>query len=154
MKYKMGHVVKIVDISARRIMEYEKIGLIKPLREPKTNDRLFSDFEIRQIKKIKDLIHMHSFTLKSLIYLLNIAPCWKIFSCKNANCAAYLNVKNKCWKSANKIKIGNTGKGCFGDCMKCAIYLASNKIKVMKILEKPKVRKNNKKKYLVELIAK
>ncbi len=131
--YKIGEVVRKLNISGRRIIEYEKIGLIKPKRESLTNDRLFTDFEVRQIKKIQKLIHKHGFTLTSIVYLLNIAPCWKIFNCKSPKCPAYKNLEKKCWKL-----IGDgTSNVSTGECSKCAILLASKKSKGFILLERP-----------------
>ncbi len=50
MKRKIGQVSKELGISQRRIIEYEKVGLLKPDRQEQTNDRLFSDFDVRQVR--------------------------------------------------------------------------------------------------------
>ena len=90
--YLINEVSRRVNLSQKRIREYEKEGFINPDREPKTNNRRYSDFEVSQIQRINQLIHERGFTLACLRNLLQLAPCWKIFDCGDKeNCSAYKN---------------------------------------------------------------
>ena len=44
-----------VALSQKRIREYEKGGIIKPEREPRTNNRRYSEADIDQILRVKVL---------------------------------------------------------------------------------------------------
>ena len=109
------------------------MGFIKPLRQPLTNNRLYSEFDILQIKRIKQLIHQEGFTLACLRNLLVQAPCWNIFDCKQkSKCPAYKNPHTPCYKIRETKQTPSAGP-----CDRCAIYLNRKAVKV-KILEKPK----------------
>jgi len=41
--YFISTVSREVDLSQKTIREYEKMGLVKPRREPRTNNRIYSD---------------------------------------------------------------------------------------------------------------
>jgi DNA-binding transcriptional MerR regulator len=130
--FMINEVSKKVNLSQKRIREYEKEGFIKPDREPRTNNRLYSDFDIEQVKRINFLIHTRGFTLACLRQLLNMASCWNIFDCKQkADCTAYHHPHEQCWKTRQQ-----TETKCGGPCGRCAIYLTRSKFgKKEKILE-------------------
>jgi len=130
--FMINEVSKKVNLSQKRIREYEKEGFIKPDREARTNNRLYSDFDVEQIKRINHLIHSKGFTLACLRQLLNMAACWNIFDCKQKqDCAAYKSPYEQCWKTRQKAETK-----CAGPCGRCAIYLTRNKFgKKEKILE-------------------
>ncbi len=126
----INEVSRRVELSQKRIREYEKEGFIKPLREPRTNNRLYSDFEIEQIKRINHLIHERGFTLACLRNLLVLAPCWNIFACRRPQqCQAYHNPHQPCWRVRRQ-----NGTRCPGPCGQCAIYLNRHVAK-SKVLE-------------------
>ena len=77
--YLINEVSRLVNLSQKRIREYEKEGLIKPLRENSTNNRLYTEFEITQIQRINSLIHDRGFTLACLKNLLVLAPVLEYF---------------------------------------------------------------------------
>lgn len=117
--YMINDVSRKVNLSQKRIREYEKEGLIKPEREPKTNNRRYTDFEILQIKRINHLIHKRGFTIACLRNLLVLAPCWNVFACRfKEECPAHEFPHQACWQTrkAHKTK-------CFGPCEKCAIFI-------------------------------
>jgi hypothetical protein len=96
--YLIGEVSRKVKLSQKRIREYEKEGLIAPIRERKTNNRLYSDYNIAQIKQVTDLIHKHGFTISCLKVLLKSAPCWNIFNCKKTKeCAVFKDPQTPCY---------------------------------------------------------
>ena len=114
--YLIGEVSRKVGLSQKRIREYEKEGLITPIRDHKTNNRLYSDYNIDQIKQVSDLIHKHGFTISCLKTLLLFAPCWKIFNCKKyKDCLAYNNPNEPCYR----IMKNEHDSGC----KNCPIYL-------------------------------
>ncbi|MEW5911351.1 MAG: helix-turn-helix domain-containing protein [Thermodesulfobacteriota bacterium] len=117
--YLINEVSRKVDLSQKRIREYEKEGFIKPLREPKTNNRLYSDFDIAQIRRITHLIHERGFTLACLRNLLALAPCWNVFDCRQRRrCAAYQRPHDACWQIRQEKETL-----CPGPCEHCALYL-------------------------------
>jgi len=118
-QYLINDVSRQVNLSQKRIREYEKEGLIKPVREPKTNNRIYTDFEVLQIERISKLIHEDGFTLPCLKKLLVMAPCWNVFDCRQKQkCPAYKNPQTPCYQVLKKKKT----HAC-GPCEHCAIYL-------------------------------
>ncbi|MDJ0781273.1 MAG: MerR family transcriptional regulator [Desulfosarcinaceae bacterium] len=96
--YLINAVSSAVGLSQKRLRDYERLGFIKPKREAKTNNRLYTDADIRRIGAIKALIHEHGFTLKCFQYLLAAAPCWTIFQCEQRfTCPAYESVSRPCY---------------------------------------------------------
>ncbi len=128
--YPIGVVSKRVNLSQKTIRDYEKMGLIKPLREPRTNNRIYSDFEIEQIQQLTHLIHKEGFTLSCLQRILQLAPCWNIFDCKvKERCPAYKDSPKPCYEVRKK-----RDTLCSGPCDRCAVYInrSSKKEKVLK----------------------
>jgi hypothetical protein len=115
----INDVSRKVNLSQKRIREYEKEGFIKPDRDPNTNNRLYSEFEIQQIKRINFLIHERGLTLACLRVLMVMAPCWNIFGCAKASeCSVYHYPHEFCWKVRETEPVK-----CPGPCEKCAIYI-------------------------------
>ena len=128
--YLINDVSRNVNLSQKRIREYEKEGFIRPRREARTNNRLYSEFEVAQIRRITQLIHEHGFTLACLRNLLVLAPCWNIFACAQKDrCAAFLSPNRACWEIRNQ-----AGTLCAGPCDHCALWLAKDQER-MRILE-------------------
>jgi hypothetical protein len=117
--YLINEVSRKVELSQKRIREYEKEGFIRPERETNTNNRLYSDFEVSQIRRINFLIHERGFTLACLRNLMVLAPCWNIFDCAQKRaCAAYAEPHRCCWEIR-----GQSDTLCPGPCERCAVYL-------------------------------
>ncbi|HUU29764.1 MAG TPA: MerR family transcriptional regulator [archaeon] len=122
MYLKIGKVSQKVGLSIKRIREYEKEGLIKPMRGETSNQRLYGSFEISRIMQIKQLIHERGLTVTGIKTLLNLAPCWTVFNCKETGiCPAYKFPYNRCWELKERFK---EEVACMGECVKCPIYLA------------------------------
>lgn len=129
--YLINEVSRQVDLSQKRIREYEKEGFIKPDRAPKTNNRLYTDFDILQIKRINFLIHERGFTLACLRHLLALAPCWNVFACDvKTECSAYQYPHRSCWEVREELETK-----CPGPCPKCAVYLNRGQ-QMERVLEK------------------
>jgi hypothetical protein len=117
--YLINEVARRVNLSHKRIREYEAEGFIKTLRDANTNNRRYSDFEVAQIARITQLIHERGFTLACLRNLLILAPCWNIFGCAaRRRCAAYRQPHLPCWQIRARQKTL-----CPGPCQRCAIFL-------------------------------
>ncbi len=117
--YRIDEVARRVGLCHKRIHEYEKSGLIAPEREPRTNNRLFSDLDVERILRIKALIHEHGFTLACLRFFLSSAPCWIVFGCAHKqNCPAYGDPHVACYETLRKHMHQSPVK-----CHKCPIYL-------------------------------
>jgi hypothetical protein len=130
--YLINEVSRRVELSQKRIREYEKGGLIKPEREPRTNNRRYSEADINQILRVKDLIHEHGFTLACLRYFLASAPCWVIFKCADKKaCKSYTDSRTPCYEIAKKATNHSGPK----DCIHCPIYL-NRTVKKMPLLLK------------------
>ena len=129
--YLINDVSRMVNLSQKRIREYEKEGFIKPIREKNTNNRLYSGFDVTQIQQINHLIHERGFTLACLRNLMVLAPCWNIFDCQEKeNCAAYQNP----WQPCYVVREYNETLGR-GACNHCAVYLNRN-VQKEKVLQK------------------
>ena len=133
--FSIGEVSKKVDLSQKTIRDYEKIGLIRPKRELRTNNRVYTDFEITQIQRITHLIHQEGFTLPCIRRLLQLAPCWNIFDCEvKEECPAYKHAPSPCYETRERRETL-----CSGDCAQCAIYI-SRTSKIERVLEGPAYR--------------
>lgn len=120
--YLINEVARKVDLSQKRIREYEREGFIRPMREKRTNNRLYTDFEVSQIRRISQLIHERGFTLACLRNLLVLAPCWNVFGCAEPEkCPAYQDPHTPCWQVR-----GRTETLCPGGCERCCVYLNRN----------------------------
>ncbi len=122
MLVRIGNVARELNLSVRRILQYEEEGLVMPHKKTDGGHRLFSEFEIHQIRNIKDLIHERGLTLAGIKYLLKMSPCWEVFPCQDKeNCKAFKNREEfRCWE------IKRNGNGdCFGmgDCERCPVFL-------------------------------
>ena len=130
----IGDVSREVGLSQKRIREYEKEGFIAPRRELATNNRRYTEFDIRQIQRIKSLIHDHGFTLACLKYLLISAPCWNIFACKQKDtCPVTQNPGAPCYDVRQRIDASVVEQ-----CKSCPIYRMRKTPKI-KVLEKNQV---------------
>lgn len=126
----INDVSRLVNLSQKRIREYEKEGFIKPIREKNTNNRLYSAFDVTQIQQINSLIHERGFTLACLRNLMVLAPCWNIFDCQEKEkCPAYQHP----WEPCYEVRASQETL-CNGACDRCAIYL-NRDVKKEKVLE-------------------
>jgi hypothetical protein len=117
--YRINEVSQRVRLSQKRIREYEKAGFLQPDREPNTNNRRYSDFEVLRIQRINHLIHEQGFTLACLGRMMRLTPCWRIFGCANPEeCPAYQQPHRPCWETKGLV----SGNGQ-GPCRKCAVWL-------------------------------
>ena len=120
MHLKIGQVAQLVGLSIKRIREYEKEGLVKPLRGKTSNQRMYGSLEIGRIIQTKKLIHERGLTLAGIKMLLNLAPCWIIFDCKDPkSCPSYKNPHARCFELKEKTSKENTRAG---DCEICPVY--------------------------------
>jgi hypothetical protein len=131
--YLINDVSQRVGLSQKRLRDYEKGGLIRPAREPKTKNRLYTEKDIRRISRIKSLIHENGFTLASLRYMVANLPCWIIFDCEGrASCPGYASPKIACYEMARKSDDEKIRK----DCEHCPVYL-NRDFQKMPLLGKP-----------------
>lgn len=134
--YFISAVSQKVNLSQKTIREYEKMGLVKPRREARTNNRIYSDFDIAQIRQISHLIHHEGFTLPCIKRLLQLAPCWNVFDCDaKEECSAYKSPYHRCYEVRQREETH-----CDDSCDHCAIYVNRSDRKA-KVLESP-IQKN------------
>ncbi len=132
MDYTISDVSLNVSLSQKTIRDYEKWGLIKPRRHARTNNRIYSDFEIDQIRQITRLLHGEGFTLSCLGVLLQLAPCWNIFDCNlKKDCPAFIFHDTPCYEVRKEKETL-----CGGICEQCAVFINRHK-EGEKILERP-----------------
>lgn len=118
-EYAIGQVSQMVNLSQKTIRDYEQMGLFKPRRHPRTNNRIYSDFEIEQIKRITYLIHNEGLTLSCLRLIIQMAPCWNIFDCSvKEECPAMEKASLPCYEVRKKF-----GTLCSGGCDQCVINI-------------------------------
>ncbi len=128
--YLINEVSRLVNLSQKRIREYEKEGFLKPLREKNTNNRLYSPFDIAQIGQITKLIHERGFTLACLKNFIVQAPCWNIFGCKDKEgCPAF----QLPWKPCYEVRRDHETPGQ-RPCAQCPVFL-NRDFKKEKVLE-------------------
>ena len=128
----INEVSRRVELSQKRIREYEKAGLIKPDREARTNNRQYTEQDIRRIRRVKELIHQHGFTLACLRFFLAAAPCWIIFDCaEKETCPTYTNGHTPCYEVVKKVADHSGLK----ECRSCPVYL-NRKLHRLVLLEK------------------
>ena len=117
--FRINDVARMVDLSQKRIREYESEGLVKPLREPRTNNRVYSQNDIARIRRGKELLHEHGFTLSCLKYFLASAPCWIIFNCADrTDCTAYKTRQKPCYEVMQAADASHIDK-----CRSCSVYM-------------------------------
>lgn len=117
--YLINQVAAEVGLSQKRVREYEKEGFIRPARQERTNNRLYSDFDVAQIKRINYLLHERGFTVACLKELLRLAPCWRIFDCLDpTKCPAYHQPHKPCYEVRQE-----QDTPCPGPCGACAVFL-------------------------------
>jgi DNA-binding transcriptional MerR regulator len=126
--YLINEVSRLVNLSQKRIREYEKEGFLKPLREKNTNNRLYSPFDIAQIGQITKLIHERGFTLACLKNVLVHAQCWNIFDCKEKEVCPAFQLP---WRPCYEVRKETPGKRA---CSQCPIFL-NRDFRKEKILE-------------------
>jgi MerR family transcriptional regulator, repressor of the yfmOP operon len=130
--YLINEVSQKVGLSQKRIRDYEKAGFIKPLRAPRTNNRLYVDSDIKRLIRVKELIHNHGFTLTCLRYYLLSTPCWTIFGCPNkTSCRAYQNPHTPCYKAVMQQEDSSNDERCNS----CPVYMNRN-VEKLTLLEK------------------
>jgi MerR family transcriptional regulator/heat shock protein HspR len=114
---KITEVGREVGLSDRRIREYERMGLIRPRREPRTRDRLYGPKEVAQLRLIKGLIREHRLTLENIRLLLAYAPCWELTDCDARDrCPVLKNPTTPCYRQPVHVC------GQSGECAQCPIY--------------------------------
>ena len=118
---RIGAVARELNLSVRRILQYEEEGLVFPKEKTSGGHRLYGEHEINHIKNIVHLIHDQGLTLAGIKLLLRMSPCWKIFPCaKKDRCLAFLKPHYACWELREK---QSEECVCTGDCERCPIYL-------------------------------
>lgn len=130
-KYLINEASRKVGLSQKRIRDYEKAGFIKPLRAPRTNNRLYVESDIKRLIRVKELIHKHGFTMTCLRYFLSSVPCWTVFGCKNkSSCPVYQNPHTPCYETVMKEGTSNGNA-----CESCPVYL-NRDVEKFALLEK------------------
>ena len=116
---KIGKIARELALCERRIREYERAGLIRPRRELKTGDRLFSKHDVEQLRLIKKFIHDQGFTINALQQLIRYAPCWELTGCEmKVSCEVPSNPRVPCYKQ----RAAGARTDCAVECERCLIH--------------------------------
>ena len=131
-KFLINDVARMVGLSQKRIREYEKEGLVKPFRESRTNNRIYVDTDINKIRRVKQLIHEHGFTLSCMKFFLATAPCWIIYDCaEKETCPAYQAPQTPCYEIMPATIASHLKK-----CQSCSVYINKDS-KSFSLFDKP-----------------
>lgn len=88
--YKISTAAKMIAVHPRTLRNYEKAGLVKPMRRKKW--RYYSDPDIEWLRCLFSIIHDQKINMDSVGKLLGFAPCWEIAGCsrkKRETCSRY-----------------------------------------------------------------
>ena len=132
--YSISEASRILRIHQRTLLKYEKLGLLKPFRNPKNNRRLFTGNDIQWVGCIMRLVHQDGYSLKTLNSVLAVAPCWMIRGCPSEireNCDVFIHQDSPCW---------SRGKGKFLDtlCHQCVYFNYFHRLKEQQSTETQK----------------
>lgn len=84
---------ELVEVSARTLMHYEKLGLVFPKHKGKI--RLFSEQDIKWLRCLRELIHGRNISIAAVKKLLACAPCWAVKNCPRDDYAYCVKSPNK-----------------------------------------------------------
>ena len=110
---------KLLNISVHTLRMYEREGLIIPFKKD-TNQRLYSKTDLERIECIRRAINLEKISIKGIVRILSLIPCWKIAGCTEQdriNCKAYNGSSVPCWMFNHKDNFC-TGKNC----RTCEVY--------------------------------
>ena len=79
--YAIAVASQVLGLSARTLRLYEQERLIKPARDPRSGQRLYSEQDLRWVRCVQELIHEHSLTTVGIRRLLDLIPCWEVKRC-------------------------------------------------------------------------
>jgi MerR family transcriptional regulator/heat shock protein HspR len=91
---------ELVEVSARTLMRYEKLGLVVPRYKGKT--RPFSAEDVKWLRCLRELIHGRKISIAALKKLLKSAPCRELKHCRH-------DEYTDCMKSSGSRRAGATG---------------------------------------------
>jgi MerR family transcriptional regulator/heat shock protein HspR len=117
--FPIGTAAKLLNISVHTLRMYEREGLIIPFKK-NTNQRLYSKTDIERIECIRRAIKLEKISIKGIVRIFSLIPCWKIAGCTEVdrkNCKAYSGNSVPCWMFNHKDNFC-TGK----DCRTCEVY--------------------------------
>lgn len=122
--YNIRKAEEMSGLSASLIRAYERMGLLKPYREPGNNYRLFTKDEIEWVKRIKYLINEVGLNIEGIKCVLTINSCWENRKCspeEREKCPAYKRYNFPCWLAKMDISCCDEVNGCY----KCPYYINS-----------------------------
>lgn len=118
---KIGTVARELGVSTRRIIEYERAGLIHPIREPRTGDRLFDEQDIAQLTLVRHLLQDVGFSIAALHELFRRAPCWELTNCNGKHSCP---VPRSPFVACYELRAAGTETPRARDCARCSVRAA------------------------------
>lgn len=110
---------KLLNISVHTLRMYEREGLILPFKK-QTNQRLYSQKDIERIGCIRRAINKDKLSIKGIVKIFSLIPCWKIAGCPEGDrekCEAYNGYSLPCWSANHKDNFCEDK-----DCRACEVY--------------------------------
>jgi len=90
--FTIGMVASMLSVHPRTIRNYEKKGLLTPVR--KGAWRYYTMRDVQWIACLREMIHSHGVSINAVIKLLKYTPCWNIIDCpfeKRQRCSAFFS---------------------------------------------------------------
>lgn len=127
-RYSIADVAALVGTSPRMIREYERQGLIRPLRV--NGRRVFDTVDAQFIAAIRHYLDDVGMSINGLRVLFQMAPCWEIKQCSHRGCPAWRNPAAKCYDTIRT----RDGACCRPEmCARCPIRLVSTGAKLTRL---------------------
>ena len=127
---KMGDVARHFGVSAGLLRQYEREGLLIPLRYRK-NRLYFTDQDYRWICTLLHLVRQAGLNFEGIRRLLALLPCWQIRGCEHRRkqgCPFIKRAHAPCW--TNKRACCGGGESCYS----CPVYRSAPECENLKSL--------------------
>ncbi len=114
--YNIKRASQMSGISPNLIRAYERMGLLRPYREPGNNYRLFTEDEIEWLMRVKALINTVGLNIEGIKCVLTINPCWETRNCPEEirdNCESHKNYNVPCWFVEHSISCCERENSCY-----------------------------------------
>jgi MerR family transcriptional regulator/heat shock protein HspR len=100
--YSIGHVARMLYVSAQTIRYYEREGLILPTRTS-AGTRRYTTSDLARLKRIRDLISDEGLNVAGIRHMLGMLPCWELRGCgveRASECWQLHDDRHPCWTNS------------------------------------------------------
>jgi hypothetical protein len=119
----IGAVAELLGVHPRTIRQYERHGLVAPVR--RHGQRRFSQNDVRWLRCVRALIHDRGYNIVGLAKLLQYASCWELRECPEEvrrTCDSARDPAIPCWDQRGR-HCPDGGQAC----LNCEVYLAATR---------------------------